>query len=183
VKALRSVTAADSDMLFEWRTKPEVAEYMYTDHVIQRIEHDAWFAKALDDKSRAYWIIVVDDRDVGLLNLVDIDQHNSRCSWAFYIADSQLRGRGVGAYAEFEALRYVFEELELNKLCCEVLGFNAAVQKMHGRFGFTQEGLLRQHMMKDGSYHDVAVFGLLRSEWMERRDALEADLSRKRVFD
>jgi len=183
MKAFRDVTSEDSDMLFEWRNKPEVSAYMYTDHAITRSEHDAWFSRMADNQTRRYWILVVDGRDVGLVNLADIDMHDQRCSWAFYIAESELRGRGVGAFAEFEALRYVFEELKLNKLCCEVLGFNAAVQKMHGRFGFTHEGTLRQHRIKNGEFHDVEVFGMLRDEWEQNRNELEADLKRKRVFE
>jgi len=182
-KALRDMTPSDAEMLFGWRNQPDVSKYMYTDHEITRDEHEAWFARIQDDATRRYWILVVDGVDVGLVNLTDIDTVNSRCAWAFYIAQTDQRGRGVGAFAEFEVLKYVFETLRLNRLWCEVLAFNTSAQKMHRRFGFVHEGTLRRHVRKDGDYHDVEVFGMLKEEWDQRRDELESDLGRKRVFE
>ena len=182
-KALRDVVPSDSEMLLAWRNLPEVSKYMYTDHEITRAEHDEWFARVLNDLTKRFWILMVDGADVGLVNVTDIDLHNSRCTWAFYIAETAQRGRGVGAFAEFEVLRYVFEELRLNRLWCEVLDFNTSAQKMHRRFGFVHEGTRRQHIMKDGEYHDVEVFSILKEEWDKGCDALESDLTRKRVFE
>jgi ribosomal-protein-serine acetyltransferase len=39
---------------------------------------------------------------------------------------------------------------------------SAAIPK---RFGFTQEGRLRQRELRQERLHDFLIFGLLRSEW------------------
>ena len=59
----------------------------------------------------------------------------------------------------------VFENLKLNKLCGEVLGFNDRVLQMHAKFGFKQEGLLRKHICKNDEFVDVVSIGLLKEEW------------------
>ncbi len=179
---LRDLRPDDEPVLLRWRNLPEVAGYMYSDHEITREEHAAWFSGISGDPTRSYWIIVCDDEDVGLVNLYDIDAGNSRCFWAFYLASPSVRGKGVGSWVEHWILRHVFDELRLNKLCCEVLGFNEPVLKMHGRFGFQQEGLFRQHIFKGGEAMDVVRLAILRQEWLEIRTEIEDRLRAKGVL-
>jgi len=176
---LRDVRETDRTMLREWRNLPEVAAYMYSDHQITAEEHNAWFDRAMADPARRYWIIVCDGEDVGLANLIDIDHKNARCSWAFYISSPSVRGKGVGSVVEYLILRYVFDDLKLNKLCCEVLAFNEAVVGLHQRFGFKQEGLFREHIIKSDGKHDVVCLGMLRDEWLGLKPGIEARLREK----
>jgi len=162
---LRSLALADTVRVREWRNLPEVAAYMYTDHQISEGEHARWFAGALTGDTRRYWIIELDDEPVGLANLYDISQLHGRAYWAFYLADARVRGRGVGSFTERFVMRHVFAELELDKLCCEVLATNEGVVKMHERYGFRVDGLLRQHVRKGGGRVDVVTMSLLREEW------------------
>ncbi len=166
-------------MILGWRNLPDVAKYMYSDHEITSSEHDVWFQRALSDATRRYWIIVCDGQDVGLANTYDLDVHNKRCYWAFYLASSAVRGKGVGGFVEYSVLRHVFDELQLNKVCCEVLAFNEAVIKMHEAFGFRREGILRQHVLKAGLPHDVVYLGMLREEWRKLRPEVEHRLRQK----
>lgn len=179
MNSLRDVRPEDKQMLLEWRNLPEVAKYMYTDHIITQEEHDRWFETALRDPSRRYWIIVCDGKDVGVAYLHDIDLRNKRCYWGFYIADLTARGKGVGSFVEYSILHYVFDYLKLNKLCGEVLSFNEAVLNMHKNFGFRQEGLLREHVIKDGQPIDVVSVGVLRSEWEFLKPEIENRLRNK----
>lgn len=173
---LRQVQDADSEQLRTWRNMPEVSAFMYSDHVISEEEHAAWFTAALADPARRYWIITVDGEDVGLVNVYGIDEVHSRAVWAFYLASASVRGRGVGSYVEFKTLSYVFDELDLHRLTCEVLTSNPAVIDMHVGFGFTVEGTLRQHIRKGDAFVDVALLGMLRDEWTAKRPALEEKL-------
>jgi len=179
---LRVLRPDDKEMVWRWRNMPEVSRYMYTDHFISLEEHDAWFSRVLADPTRRYWIIVVEDRDVGLVNLYNLDLHNRRTHWAFYVASPDVRGKGVGSFVEYSILRHVFEELELNKLCCEVLDFNQAVIDMHKSFGFQEEGRFRQHIIKNGKPHDVVCLAMLRGEWLLRKADIEARLRAKGVL-
>lgn len=175
--SLRDLRPEDQAQLLAWRNLPEVARYMFSDHEITPAEHAAWFSGIGRDATRRYWVIVCDDEDVGLIHLYDIDSANSRCFWGFYLASPSVRGRGVGSSAWYLVLRYVFDELGLNKLCSEVLSFNEPAIGLHGRFGFQQEGLFRQHVVKGGEPIDVLRLALLREEWERRRQAIAARLA------
>jgi UDP-4-amino-4,6-dideoxy-N-acetyl-beta-L-altrosamine N-acetyltransferase len=167
--SLRPLEAPDSERLLRWRNSPEVAAYMYTDHQIRPDEHARWFSAIAGDARRAYWIIEMDGDPVGLANLYDIDRSNGRCAWAYYLAEPQVRGKGVGSFVEYAMIEKVFGELGLHKLWCEVLASNEAVWKLHEGFGFRQEARLRDHVVKNGAREDVLGLGLLASDWAERR--------------
>lgn len=176
---LRDLTQADRARLHVWRNSPEVAAFMYFDHHISREEHDRWFDGLSADRRRRYWVIETDGKPVGLANLAEIDQSQSRCTWAYYLADPSIRGLGVGSFVEFWMIEHVFGALGLNKLWCEVLISNEAVWTLHQTFGFQREALYRQHVIKNGQYQDVVGLGLLAEDWPALRPALKARLEAK----
>ena len=149
-----------------WRMSKEVTNYMYTDPVMTPVEQKQWFERVRFDKTKKFWVINVDGLDVGLVSLYDIDRVNGRCFWAYYLADPSVRGKGVGGAIELNMLRYVFEEMNLNKLCCEVLSSNEKVVEIHKKFGSKVEGLFRKHICKNGVLLDVVRLGILKSEWL-----------------
>jgi UDP-4-amino-4,6-dideoxy-N-acetyl-beta-L-altrosamine N-acetyltransferase len=160
----------DGDRILTWRNLPEIRRWMYTDHVISPEEHARWFEGALTDSTRKYWIVEVEGEPVGLANLADIAPAYRRATWAYYLAEGSVRGKGIGAFVEFKVIEHVFGEMGLNKLWCEVLVENEAVWKMHEAFGFRREALFRQHAWKDGAPTDVVGLGLLAAEWAEIRE-------------
>ena len=107
---------------------------------------------------------------MGVLSLSGIDPVSRRCSWAYYLGEVSARGVGLAKALELNIYAYVFEQLGLNKLCCEVLAFNDRVVALHEKFGSKVEGVLRQHVCKHGEYHDVVCMGILRSDWEAARE-------------
>lgn len=176
--ALRPLTEEDRDRVLAWRNSPEVSAYMYTDAVIAPADHARWLTAALADPRRRYWIIEMDGAPVGLANLYDIDRLNGRCSWAYYLADPAVRGKSVGAVVEVMVLDIVFGQLGLTKLWCEVLATNEAVIRLHQKFGFQQEALFRNHIIKGGERLDVVGLGLFAHEWAAIRPAMTERLAK-----
>lgn len=179
MSVLRDVTINDLDKMLEWRNLPEVSQYMYTDHVITADEHEAWFSRMMVSDTCKYWIIVSGGEDVGVANIVQIDRQNSRCLWAFYLVGNR-KSSGIAALAEYDVLQFVFNNLGLHKLCCEVLDTNEIVADLHKSFGFVEEGRLREHICKGGAYHGVIELGILRHEWETLAPGFETRLARIR---
>ena len=171
------LTENDIELVREWRNSPEVSQYMYTEDPISKEQQEKWFKKISQEETSKYWIIKYDNNKIGVANLADIDRRNSKCFWGFYLGDSSIRGQGIGAKIEYNVLKYVFEEIKLNKLCGEVFSFNEKVVKMHEKFGFRREGYLRNHIQKSNKFHDVVVIGLLAVEWNQVKDVL-----RKKIY-
>lgn len=163
-------------MIRNWRNSSEVSKYMYTNDFITADQQKEWFRQIKDDQTKKYWIIKVDDKYVGVVNLYDIDKRNKRCYWAYYLAESSIRGKGLGRLIELNIIKYIFEDLGLNKLCCEVLSFNEIVVKIHKKYGSKIEGHFREHIFKDGEFHDILCMGILKEEWSEIKKNFDFDI-------
>lgn len=153
----------------KWRNADEVRRYMYTDQEIGIEQQKKWFAKILERNEEKHWIVECNDKLVGMVNLKRIDNLNHTAEWAFYLGELESRGTGIGILIEFKLLELVFEKMGLHKLNCSVLDFNAVVVDLHKKFGFTEEGRLRQQIFKNGRYRDVVLLGMLAEEWKKNR--------------
>lgn len=169
---LRLLRDSDLETVMRWRMSPEVTRYMYTDPVLTLEGQRRWFQQVRHSGRDLVWVIelLAGDRPVGLLSLSDIDRVQRRCAWAYYLGETDVRGAGLARSLEMNICALVFEGLELNKLWCEVLAFNDRVVALHEKFGSRVEGVLRQHICKNGEYHDVVRMGLLRQEWPAVRE-------------
>ena len=95
---------------------------------------------------------------------------------------SVLWGRGVAkTRLATEALylfaRYAFETLGNRRFEWKTNNFNEPSKRAARRFGFTAEGVFRQHMIIKGQNRDTAWFSMLDTEWPSRKAGLEAWLS------
>jgi hypothetical protein len=66
----------------------------------------------------------------------------------------------------------------MNKVCEEVFAENAAVNRILDMCGSKREGILRQHVCKNGTYYDVVTRGILRQEWLEKSKDLQFNMIR-----
>jgi UDP-4-amino-4,6-dideoxy-N-acetyl-beta-L-altrosamine N-acetyltransferase len=174
--ALRPLLPEDKDRLLAWRNSPGVAAFMYTDHEIGRDEHARWFAAIEGDERRAFWIIELDGRPVGLASFYDIDRVNFCASWAWYLAEAGARGRGVGRYVQYRMIEKAFADLGLRKLWCEALASNERALHLYRSFGFRDEPSFRRRVLKNGALEDVVGLGLLAEEWREIRPRIRQTL-------
>lgn len=166
------LSESDLELVRGWRNSPEVSSYMYTDELISEEQQKKWFGKIRENPSARYWIIEYNGVKVGLVSITEINKVLSSCSWAFYLGDTSIRGGGIGGKVEFRVLKYVFEELQLNKLKCEVFVFNENVIKMHEKFGFRREAYYREHCYKNGKFQDVVGLAMLNSEWQILKESI-----------
>jgi RimJ/RimL family protein N-acetyltransferase len=90
-----------------------------------------------------------------------------------------VRGKSLGALVEVMVLDIVFGQMGLTKLWCEVLSNNTAVLRLHQKFGFQQEALLRCHVIKGGDRLDVVGLGLFAEEWAALRPGMVERLNRQ----
>lgn len=174
---LRSLEAADSERLFRWRNRPEVARFMLTDHQIPRVEHERWFASALADPDRRFWIMVCDRVDVGLASIERIDWKARSCSWALYVAEPTDRGKRVGAAAEYRVLEYAFAELGVDRVYCTVLSLNGPMLRLQARFGLAEESREHAAFVRDGEAVDIIRLVMSRDQWIEARTRLASELA------
>lgn len=166
---LRDVGRRDKERLLAWRNQPNVARWMYTDHVIGAEEHARWFAHAMAAPDRRYWIIEAEDRPVGLINLYDIGRGSA--GYAYYLADETQRGGGVATIAGVAVLDHAFQALGLSRVWAEAFVENAASRGYLAALGFEEAEMLRAHAAKPGFSGDVVRLSLDADAWPAAREA------------
>lgn len=170
---LSPLDKSDLETVRNWRNSLAVRQHMYTEDVITAEQQVRWFEKVKNDPTAEYKIIKSNGQSIGLVSFTNIDRRNGKCFWAFYIGEETFLGGGVGAKVEFWAIEYVFYELGLNKLICEVLETNNKVISLHKRFGFNQEAFYLEHIFKGGKYYNVVGLALLKRDWEPIRTKFE----------
>jgi ribosomal-protein-alanine N-acetyltransferase len=75
-------------------------------------------------------------------------------------------GRGYCTEASRAVVDWGFTELKLNRIFATHFKGNPASGRVMQKLGMTAEGLLRQHIKKWDRYEDLAIYGLVRSEWV-----------------
>lgn len=178
---LRDIRSSDRDLVLTWRNQPDVARWMFTDHVIEHDEHAAWFDAMLEDPSKKYWIIEVDHVPQGVVHLTSISQTHQRCEWGLYLGEQAARGTGAAEGASFLSLDAAFGELGMERVTCEVLAPNDRALRLYERIGFRRQGS-RCHVSESSVQHDVVVLSISRSEWADGRPALLARLQQRNVI-
>lgn len=162
----------DLQQVMEWRMRPDITKYMNTDPQLTLEGQQNWYTRIKDDPTQRYWLIHVDGVPSGLMSIVDIDKINGRCSWGYYIANLEVRSLYLALYLEWNLYDYVFEKLGLHKLCNETFVLNAQVVRLHKLCGSKEDGIMREHIYKNGKYYDVSVGSILAEEWFEKRKSI-----------
>jgi len=79
----------------------------------------------------------------------------------------------VATEALFLAARYVFDELGYRRFEWKCNDRNEPSKRAARRFGFSFEGVFRQHMWTKGENRDTAWFSMLDREWPRLREGYE----------
>ncbi|WP_018145936.1 UDP-4-amino-4,6-dideoxy-N-acetyl-beta-L-altrosamine N-acetyltransferase [Thioalkalivibrio sp. AKL6] len=164
---LRPLAADDLEMVRAWRNHPDVRRFMYTQHTVERDEHEGWFEVAASNPDKNLLIFERGGVPSGFVNVTIADPSARRAEWGFYLAPNAEKGSGflLGQLA----LGHVFRDLGQHKLCGEALAYNHRSIRFHERLGFRQEACLRDHHFDGNQFHDVIGFGLLATEWLEEK--------------
>lgn len=173
---LRTIADEEVELMLSWRNAPTVRQNMYTRHEIGPEEHRQWWEKIKNSPVNRYFMYEYESHPSGIVGFTSIDEINATASWAFY--SSPNAAKGTGSRMEFLALDYAFDSLGLHKLECEVLAFNEPVIALHKKFGFSIEGVLRDHHKVGEEFIDVYCLGILKSEWKTHRPLMQDKLAR-----
>lgn len=103
---------------------------------------------------------------VGGIFFFPIEQMIKATKIAYFLAE-KANGRGLMTRAIRPTLRFVFEELKLNRVGLEAEPANERSKRMAERLGFQFEGIRRDGWRTKGEFVNIAVYSMLASDWRE----------------
>lgn len=101
---------------------------------------------------------------VGLIRITDVDYVNNNALVGLDVFEDE-RGQGHASKIMRLIQDYCFNYLNMHRLWLLVKEDNMPAIKAYRRTGFRLEGVMRQHLYRDGLYHDYLMMAILKDEW------------------
>ncbi|HEV2231238.1 MAG TPA: GNAT family protein [Thermoplasmata archaeon] len=173
---LRAPQADDLSKVFDWYNDPEIVAPFdrFTLDTFESFRAGVESAKN-DPRSLAPRFVVERISDGKLLGFLGYYQPHPVLEttdiW-YVLGDRAERGKGYGTEAVGLLVDYLLHEFELPRVGATSDLENQASMRLLDALGFRREGTLRSALFHHGQWHDVAVYGVTRSEWAERPRSL-----------
>ena len=151
------------DIILEWRNSSKIRKFMFTHHIISKKEHYIWYEKIKNDPTTKVFTFNFKNVPIGVISFYNIDSTHKTTYWSFYSGDTSERGRGT--LMECYAINFAFNELGVEKLCCEVLSNNFPVVSFHRKHGFQLEGIFKKQHYYLGEFLDIYRLALFKKDW------------------
>ena len=110
---------------------------------------------------------------LGCATLMEIRPANGVIEVGHIFFSPALQKTPMATEAIFLLMRYVFEELDNRRFEWKCDNGNEPSKRAAVRFGFTPEGVFRQHMIVKGRNRDTAWFSILDREWPTLKNAYQ----------
>ena len=134
----------------------------------------AHIAECERNKERIFYAVVDNSgHAVGILSLMEIRPAMRVVEVGNIVYAPALQRTPLATEAQYLIARYAFETLGYRRYEWKCNALNAPSRRAAERFGFTYEGIFRQHMIVKGRSRDTAWFAMLDSEWPARKAAFD----------
>ena len=111
---------------------------------------------------------------VGYATLMRIDPAHRVIEVGNIMYGAPLQKTPGATEVQYLLMRYVFDTLGYRRYEWKCNSLNAPSRRAADRFGFTFEGIFRQHLMVKGRNRDTAWYSILDTEWPKQKHAFEA---------
>lgn len=167
---LRKLRPEDDRDVFDYASNPEVSKQVVWD-THESIEDSRSFIAAVmelyENGEVATWGI--EHRESGkLIGTAGFAYWNIPHARAEigYALGERYWGRGYMTEAARAMLDFGFNTMGLNRIEARCELENRGSERVMEKIGMSLEGVIRQHMYVKGSYRDLKLYSILRSEWL-----------------
>jgi [ribosomal protein S5]-alanine N-acetyltransferase len=166
---VRIPRADDAAALFRLASDPEVTRWFSWGPYISEEEAHAYLARLPGQRERGEQLDLVVEHlqagPIGIIGLAELSARDRRASVGTWLGRDWW---GTGANRECKALmcHVAFALLGLERVGAYANVDHARSQRALERIGFEREGVLRRFHRHHGRSLDVAVFSLLREDWL-----------------
>ena len=178
---LRALEREDLQQLRDWRNSEALRHSFRNSRLLNMVNQQDWFQRISTSRDVEMFGIEINSELVGVCGLCNIDWVNRTAETSRYLApepvgdDGDVADAGAdGADGNEDQIRAMavmdllihkaFYEFNIHRLWTEVYPFSKGNIEVLERSGFIREGVLREHVYKQGTHHDSYIYGLLRED-------------------
>lgn len=168
---LRKFKVSDSnDMFKNWGSDTKVTKYLSwpTHKSIKDAEDivNLWISN-YKDNNVYNWVIELKkiNEAIGNISIVKLEDINNSCEIG-YCLSSKYWNKGITTEAFKPIIKYLFEEVAMNRICAKHDIDNVSSGKVMQKCGMVYEGTLREVQFRHNKFSSLAVYSLIRKEWI-----------------
>ncbi len=163
---LRPLNVRDTEVTLKWRNDSRAR---YLQRGATTMEQQRHWIESRTLTPELNFIIEYAGRSVGMFALLEIDSTNRRASIGrLLIGEKDFVGAAPVFYeSELLLCDYAFDVLGMHKIHGLVMQNHLGMINTRVYLGYRQEGILRDHYLKDGLYTDAVEFSILEAEYRE----------------
>jgi len=178
---LRGIEKEDlAGPFFQWPNDKQVTRYLFMGAVPSVLENlQDWYEQLRKGDKEVVFMIVDKngDRPIGFCGFHHMQAVHRSAEFRIFIGEKDYWGKGFGKESTQLMLRYGFELLNVNKIWLGVTSDNEKAMNSYLKCGFVKEGVLRQEIYRNNSFHDAVRMSILRSEYYEKcKDVWDSEM-------
>lgn len=165
---LRPLEKEDAPQLKIWMNDPEVAQFLMRVFPVTLQEEEEWIEniKKRTPKDVVFGVETLEGTLIGTMGLHNIELIHGLATTGAVIGDKKFWGKGYGFDAKMLVLDFAFNTLSLRKVTSDVLAFNERSKRYLEKTGYKRVGQFKEHLFRDGMYHDLIIMEIFREEWL-----------------
>jgi len=162
-----AATEGDTEARFRWLSETPPKD---------RAAFEPWLQKAQASADPLYFSVIdlATGKAVGRQTLMRIDAANGVIETGAIHWGPAMQATPKSTEALYLHARHVFDELGYRRFEWKCNNDNEPSKRAAIRFGFSFEGVFRQHMIVKGLNRDTAWYAMIDKDWPARRAAFEA---------
>ncbi|WP_176037899.1 GNAT family N-acetyltransferase [Brucella tritici] len=160
----------DADQRFKW---------LFEFPPATRDEFEPWLDKVAKSEDPLFFAVIdkASGKVAGRQTLMRIDPTHGVIEIGSIYWGPLISRKPAATEAQFLFMQYIFDELGYRRYEWKCHNENEPSKRAAERFGFSFEGIFRQHMVAKGKNRDTAWFSILDSEWPALKKAYQAWLA------
>lgn len=174
---LRPLERSDIDAGYhDWINDYEVSRGLLNSFPQTREDLEAYLERSAQPDCVIFAVCdKADDTFIGTTRLSSIDWVHRHAIYGGMIGPAEYRGKGYGSDMLVQILRYGFHFLGLNRIWSAAwIEHEVTLKSNLDKVGMKKEGILRQHVFKNGEFHDCVALGILREDFDKKHGGPEA---------
>jgi [ribosomal protein S5]-alanine N-acetyltransferase len=167
---LRKLTPEVFDYIYIAFSNQELLHFLGLETEVELDKEKEKHKKGISTFNRSFlYFQIIDkktDKTIGWCGYHTWYLDHNRAEIGYGLYDENYKRKGHMSEAMKPILDFGFNKMNLNRIEAFLSVENLPSLKLVTKFGFTKEGLLRNHYFKNGVMEDSAVFSLLKNEYV-----------------
>ncbi|WP_195262580.1 GNAT family protein [Clostridium sp. 1001275B_160808_H3] len=167
---LRAYKEEDIERAVEFINDEEVKKFLDSNipFPMTKWQEEEWVRSRKANSNFTYDFAIEDletGKYIGGCSINECDVKNRTCVIGIMIGDKEYWSKGYGSDSLKVLTKFIFEEVNMNKIKLKVFSFNTRAIACYKKVGFKEEGILKKEVYRNGKYHDEILMAIFKDEF------------------